>query len=251
MLVTAPPTTDINKVLKMADDKQVKAFFGGGAVAKRIEKAKKLRAGVHKEKAKKGSEFPFLGTKNGDPQFTYGQDSAPVPDGTLFAVNIMTADVGWAYWHNRKKTAVMESIWADDPVLAEELDDISHLRDSQGKEIKWGPAYAWQLVAINGPMKGVTVAYEGTANYMLDISEQLIQLTASRMEESEACFPIIGLWNDPYPNADNGNPTSKHKFDLYAWGTVDGEVDEEIKEFPECGPKKTAPAKKRTRRRAA
>lgn len=229
---------------------EVQSFFGGGKVADRINKAKQLRKGVHVEKAKKGSEFPFLGTKNGELLFTFGQDNAPVPEGTLWAANIATAQTGYAYWHNRKKTAVLTSIWDDNPVIVEDLPDIDHLKDSQGKSIQWGPAYAWQLAAVNGPIKGLTVAYEGTANYMLDLSEQLILISANRMEESEDCFPIIELWNDPYPNADNGNPTSKHKFKLYGWGSLAGEIVEEVEKFPVIGSEKKE-TKKRTRRTAA
>lgn len=230
----------------------VTQFFGKGGAAARIEKAKKLRASKHVVAAKTGGGLPFLGTRNGDLQFTYGQDNAPVPDGTLWCVNIASAKTGWAYWHNRKKTAVMASIWDDEPVNEDELADISHLKDSKGNPIEWGPAYAWELAAINGDIKGVTVGYEGTANYMLDLSEQLIMVAANRMEDSEACFPIIHLYNDPYPNADNGNPTSKHKFKLCGWGTAEGEIDELDEDaVPKIeAPKKAAP-KKRTRRRAA
>lgn len=227
----------------------VAQFFGGGKVADRVAKAQQLRKGVHVEKAKKGSEFPFLGTKNGELQFTYGQDNAPVPEGTLWAVNIATAQTGYAYWANRKKTQRLASIW-DDPIVLGDLPDPDPSHDSKGNPIEWGPAYAWQFAAVNGPLKGLTVAYEGTANYMLDLSEQLILMAANRMEESEDCFPIIHLFNDPYPNADNGNPTSKHKFELYGWGSVDGEIKEKIKTFPTFGAAKKAPAK-RTRRRAA
>ncbi len=235
----------------MAKD-MVKSFFGGGTVADRINKAKKLRKGVHVEKAKKGSEFPFLGTANGDALFVYGQDKAPVPEGTLWAANIATAETGWAYWASKKKTQQLASIWDENPINLDDLPEPHESHDSKGNPIVWGPAYAWQLAAVNGPLKGLTVAYEGNSNYMLDISEQLILTSANRMEESEACFPIIRLFNDPYPNADTGAATSKHKFELFGWGTIDGEIDEWVRDEPEVQDgKKKAPAKKRTRRTAA
>ncbi|MDB4306085.1 hypothetical protein N9980_00805 [bacterium] len=228
----------------------VKGFFGGGKITERVAKAKQLRKGVHREKAKAGSEFPYLGSKNGELLFTYGQDNAPVPDGTLWAANIATAKTGYAYWHNRKKTAILASIWDEHPVNFEDLPDISELRDSKGNSIEWGPAYSWQFAAVNGTLKGLTVAYEGTANYMLAISEELIMLAANQMEESEACFPIVQLYNDPYPNADNGNPTSKHKFNLYGWGDIHGEVVEWLQEAPSTDQKKKPAAKPRRRRTA-
>ena len=240
----------------MSETKAVTKFFGGGNAAARIQKAKSLRGGMHQKRAKRGSEFPFLGTRNGELLFTYGQDNSPVPEGTLWCVNIATARTGWAYWHKRKKTQVLASIWSDEPIEFEELEDIGDLRDAYGNPIEWGPAYAWQVHAVNGPLKGLTCAYEGTANYMLEFSEEIILLSANRMEDSEDCFPIVRIYNDPYPNADKGTLTSKHKFELFGWGNIEGEVAEEVQDFPEVETGKKAaaakkPAAKRQRRRSA
>lgn len=101
-------------------------------------------------------------------------------------------------------------------------------------------------------MRNTTVSYGGTSNYMLVISEDLIAVAANRMEESEDCFPVIRLYNEPYPNPDNGNPTSKHKFELVGWASPQGEVVEKLDNWVEIdkAPAKKAPAK-RTRRRAS
>lgn len=227
-----------------------KQFFGGTNVAARVAKAKKLRKGVHSQAAKRGGEFPFLGTPNGVTLFTYGQDNAPVPEGTLWAVNIMTAKTGWCYWANRKKVQKMTSIWDDHPIQLEELPDPEPSHDADGDPIEWQPSYAWQLAAVNGPIVGTTVAYEGNANYMLLISEELIKISANRMEEDEACFPIIKLYNKPYPHPTKGTPTSKHQLELYGWGNLNGEVAEKIKEFPVIGNGKKAPPKRQRRRTA-
>lgn len=220
----------------------VKKFFGGGKVADRAA----MQAKLSKAKSPKTASVmggPWL-TTNKAGVFVFGQDNAPMPDGTFWAFNIMTAMVGWANWCDGKKQEKMKSIWDDEPYLEEDLPEPPDTK--RGKSTEWNPAYSWDIRAMNGPIEGMSMKYDTSALYGRRISEALIDTVTERLDdEEEFIIPVIELYNEPYQHPEHGE-LNHHKFHFVGWAHV-SKPEVQWEEGADPNAKKLAAPTKKTR----
>lgn len=215
-------------------------FDKKGVIKTGSEMAEKLRKGKNVQQA--GSmEGPYIyASKVNIMQFVYGQDETPVPDGTLFAFDIMTAGTGFAYWFKKSITTRVKSIWDDEPVL---LDSLPEPQEYTPEEIEkmgkhfygqpdWEPYYRWNLKAVHGPNLNIEAIYHGTQLYMRRLSEVLIEAAADQIETSPNIVPVGRLYNEPYDHPAGHGMTNSHKVERFGWGSPDGLSIDWIKELP-------------------
>ena len=182
---------------------EVQTQTAGGAVAGLAN----LKAGLANVSAgmPTANTEPFLrmGT---DGIWVYGADNVEVQDGSLWAVNIMSLQHGYAAWTDRDKQK-NEKVGDIMVPFSQALPPRSSLQvhEDGGKTCPWREQYSFVLQCVSGEDKGTQVLYNTMSYGGTKAIKDLIAAVMAQLDADETKpIPVISLKNDHYPHKQYG-----------------------------------------------
>lgn len=145
---------------------------------------------------------PFLRMQK-DGTWVYGSDNTEVEEGSLWAINTFSMELGYIAWGeqgSRDEGTVlgrkMALIGEGRPVERGELPDVG---------AEWSPCVGFMLMCISGEDKGTVVKYETNSVGGRNAFSDLFQLVQKAVEEgSDKLIPVVELDSDSYPHKKYG-----------------------------------------------
>lgn len=137
-------------------------------------------------------------TKSGE--WMYGADEIDVEEGSLWAVNPVSIELGYVNWPKvtgEPPEEFMRSI-GDTPVSAGEL---PHIENAKG----WQRQMAVQLMCVSGEDEGVTVRYSVSSKGGLKALRGLVDAIRREIAKDNGKFvPVVKLDSDHYKHKEYG-----------------------------------------------
>jgi len=231
----------------MSNDKTVVPFASGGALTSLTD----LGSALGSVAAMGGSmsNIPFLRMDRHSGAFIYGQESIEVEDGSLWAVNPESVQVGLICWGDSRNVLGEVMVPAGQPA-PQAADQVDH-------GFPWDGQLQIDFTCVSGADfdedtgQGVTVRFKTTSLGGKRAVTQLAGLIGQRAAVgSPAVVPVVELLSESYDHKSYGkinNPI----FDIDKWVTMDGEPESGVLPEP-AAVEEEAPAKpqRRTRRTA-
>jgi hypothetical protein len=167
---------------------------------------------VARDNAHVSSGTPFLRLLKGNGYFVYGQKNIEVEEGSEWAVNPMSLQVGFIAWKGGKPVdKKMRSIFQP-AYTRDELPDVG---------AEWDANVSMQLMCVHGEDKGTVVEYQANSVGGRKAFDNLAaELQAQSDKDPENIVPVVDLISDSYQHAEYGkihNPI----FKVVRWMAMD------------------------------
>jgi hypothetical protein len=229
----------------MAND--VITFSGAKLPAKGLAHFKKALQ-VTSDVAKIEGGIPFLRLVKGSGLFVYGPNDIEVEEGSLWAINPLSMQIGFIAWKSGKPVGKrMKPILEGNPLTRADLTEVG---------ADWDENVSFRLVCIHGEDKGTEVEYQANSYGGRKAFSDLIEAFKAQVDtDPDHIVPVVDLISTSYTHSEFGkvhNPV----FEIKKWmamdaGAAEAEPAGEPEGQPEVSQPKQEPAATSTRRRAA
>lgn len=163
---------------------------------------KKALQRTQQSQASRLGGLPFL-RMGKDGLWVYGAENTEVEEGSLWAINIWSMQVGFIAWGaqgTREEGTVLgeqlASIAAAEPVLMQNLPDVG---------VPWSECNAFDLLCISGEDKGTTVKFKTNSVGGKRAFNDLLKVVYAALDDgSGKVVPIVELDSDNYQHPKYG-----------------------------------------------
>ncbi len=170
---------------------------------------------------------PFLKMSGGE--WLFGQEDLEVEEGSIWAVNPLSLQHGWASWRGEKrakkdgaKLLGEEMVSISEPKAArnslpshtEEPEDDD---DDAAERHDWGEQMSVQLTCISGSDKGQNVLYKSSSRGFMNLMAEYVQELSARVSQGDSdVVAVVKLETDSYKHKTYGK-TYVPKWNYVEW----------------------------------
>lgn len=179
----------------MSEDegKKVTEFKVGGLPVSSSDLLKGLQG--YQQTITESGGYPFLKLQK-DGIFVYGQEDTEIEEGSLWAMNPLSLEHGWACWHESELIGEQMVPFMSPRPNRAELPELGH---------EWAEQKRMMLMCLNGEDKGLEVVYKTTAKGFANAVKELTTALIEQIATDEAHpVPILKLETDSYKHKDYG-----------------------------------------------
>ena len=167
--------------------------------------------------------------------YAYGQEKTEPEEGSLWAVNVFSAEHGFISWGEGEVLGeVMVPLAQPRPVI-NELPDTGQ---------KWDEQFGFQLQCLDGEDKGLEVVYKGTSMGYKQMFNTIMQAVQNQLSAgSTEVIPVVTLDTDSYRHKAYGT-VFKPQLNVHKWVAASEEAPEVDDIDPDETPKKSSRRKR-------
>lgn len=198
-------------------------------------------------------------TKGGDPflrmgkdgEWMYGAENVEVEEGSLWAVNPMSLQHGFACWTDYTDSKKSNELVGERMVqMTAPLPGRHDLPDTGEWNDRWTEQLSFQLKCVSGEDKGEQALYKTTSVGGIRVIRKLIDAIMAQLDaDPSKPVPVIVLDSDSYPHKKWGKIYTP-VFDIKHWASFDA-AQPDVEEPEEVEEQKVAEVAKPTRTRAS